>query len=38
MSSPDVIHGVHVEHTTIDIMLIRGHISEVRSPFSRDSA
>jgi cytochrome c oxidase subunit II len=33
MTSPDVIHGMHIEHTTINVMLIPGQISEVRYTF-----
>jgi cytochrome c oxidase subunit II len=33
MTSPDVIHGVHIEHTTVNVMLIPGQVSEVRYTF-----
>jgi cytochrome c oxidase subunit II len=33
MASPDVIHGVHIEHTTVNIMIVPGQISETRFTF-----
>ncbi len=33
ITSPDVIHGIHVEHTTINVMVVPGQISEMRYTF-----
>jgi cytochrome c oxidase subunit II len=33
MASPDLIHGVHIEHTTVNVMVVPGHISEIRYTF-----
>lgn len=35
MTSPDVIHGFHVERTTINVMLIPGQVTEVRHTFRK---